>query len=215
MTKKAVTPLTRKVSLAAIAVAGFLFVTALLHPPRKGFTPRSAYPDSKAAPRIATKDFSEIPDSLENPFPFGWKTTLQGAAAQGRFTLHRPNTAEANDSNIRSVWVEVVPAPDGSVFSPEAVNHVAIKYASGVEVRLSPYSTVAPPGRDPTDYFKGLDETLGTGSDLGTVRGATSLEIPENDKGRAVVDYVYDGLRVTVYGNLPLEDVKRIATSIE
>jgi hypothetical protein len=143
--------------------------------------------------------------------PFGGqRVTLEAAQEDVSFEIVRPSHPLANDSNVRAVFLQVV--PDDSLSSD--AEQVAIDYQSGIVVLLEPASQVGFE-EDPGSQYQEMAEGYPAGqAEVSTVHSAPALLISRNvsNDSPAVVDLTIDGVRVIFYGSYaPVE----LATLIE
>lgn len=151
-------------------------------------------------PRPALVRMTLVP-SGSAPLPNGQKMSLSQAETAFGVHLLRPNTSEANDSQIQSVYFSKAygDAQDTGCEAAPTVE-AAIQYTSG---ELITYDLVkgtgCPLDSDPASEYASVAKSWNRGWDVTTINGAPALLIPASNNGPAVVDMTVDGVNIALY----------------
>ncbi|MBI4261156.1 MAG: hypothetical protein HY658_11375 [Actinobacteria bacterium] len=129
------------------------------------------------------------------PFVGGRKATLAEADRLVNYPLYRPNDPMASDSTIREVWID------------EPGGQVAFEYADGLIVFLSEETF------DPEQMYENQIKE-GVPGKIVTVNGRTALVVSADELGPGSIDFLIDGIEISIIGNLEAPDLIRIAESV-
>jgi hypothetical protein len=167
-------------AIVLVGVAAALSATAL-------GSSRSPSRNRAAQLPNATVDRSPNINSLDFPTPcIGSRTTIAEAESWTSYSLLAPHDELANETNVTGVWIC-------------RAQEVAVEYTSGVTLYMGPNTL-----RDAEAVFRRMAQLYPEFS-VGKVRGhAANLIDPAkstNGTAKGGVDFIEDGIRVTVLGN--------------
>jgi hypothetical protein len=143
----------------------------------------------------------------EVPFPDTDRMPLREAEAAAPFPIYRPTHPLASDDGIMAVWVQLPSSDD------VASGQVALWYASGLEIHLTPVSPGDdhPLAADFPDELRVSYETIGT-TEMRVIPPAVLA--PGQPGSVALVE---DGVFITLYGwapDLSEDDLRAIALTL-
>ncbi len=137
------------------------------------------------------------------PFGTGQRgVSLAEAEATAGLPLVRPQSALANDGNIRAIYTETAPGDSSETDAcrRHALVHAAIDYQSGILVEIQLVAgTGCPLDRDPAAEWRSMASGY-AGWRVGTVDGRPALLVPRDSSGPASVSRIVQGVEVTIYG---------------
>lgn len=188
-----------------------------------------------SAPRKAPEEVSSpYPGLLPPPadggiFYGGRQVSLTEAESALSFPLYRPNDELASDATIKRVWIETLEGDEPSSM------RAAIEYTSGVLVKVEAEWIGTPQEKAPCeDECQGTDTPPSSFAELAerlaaqlatkdvpaadflaTVKGGLALVTPfRQEIAPGSIMFSYQGVRITVFGDLDQATLLRIAESV-
>jgi hypothetical protein len=155
-----------------------------------------------------------VPPPGQGPFLDGIKTTLEAVDRRANFPVFRPNDPLASDSSLTAVWFE------------SETNQVALEYRSGIEIILQPESDRCPNCPDPRTGFEQRAAQFGPPVRVQVIHGVPALVFPstiKTDVHRGIyvtggplsaVELILKGVHISVAGEVGLDDLIRVTTSL-
>jgi len=140
----------------------------------------------------------------------GKKVTLAQATDTAGFTITTPSTGTAGPSSLSDVWMSPIGSATGTT-----VNEVVLDYvASGVEIDLEPASGAL--AADPANAFQAMvtQDALPSAYVTSVLGGAPAFVIPPNNGQVGSVEYVSQGVDVTIMGHQSAPTLLAIANSM-
>lgn len=187
--------------VALAAVAGLLLVALVgcrTSPPEPRAASRTSPPES-----TPEQDAGSLVDRSRDQGPFlrGKKLSVAQAEAEAGFQLLRPHHPQANDGNIRNVFISQERDERGKPWA-----QVAIDYESGLIMLVLP-AWVDGTEKDPRkEYQEVVDTYPGPYARVTTVHDVPALVIERNPKGTAFLSVVIHGVKVKLFAEYaPLE----------
>lgn len=150
-------------------------------------------------------------------YPAEWGTTLPDALGRAKFEVPIPDTAEANEANVKEAYL----SPSGTTF---ALVYNNPGEPAGVEAGEEDIEVYAEPFNlsvSPQEAWESDAKLIGDSASIRTVHGVDALVVEplgESDAERdnpAFVRFVIQGVDISVHGGTDLDLVLRIAESLK
>jgi hypothetical protein len=132
----------------------------------------------------------------DGPFHGARRVTVDKAERIARYARERPDDPAASDATLNTVWA--------------TAHRFAFEYDSGIEVQVQPWGSTA----DPASTFLKLAVEFHLKDGPTTIRRDPAILISLGEASPASVEFVRDGIKITVFGELSDDVLRRVAESI-
>ena len=134
--------------------------------------------------------------AARGPFSGSKPITLAEAERRAPYAHERPDDPAASDATLHTVWA--------------TPHRFAFEYESGIEVQVQPWGSTA----DPAAVFATLAAQFHLKRPPARIGGDPALVISLDEASPASVEFVRDGIKITVFGDHPNAVLRRVARSI-